>query len=91
MQLQISTIVRNRGQLTIPGSIRHRVSWITPGSVVTVAQVGSDEIVIKPHVAGKNKVDWNKLWRNIELARSHKGTYSGSLSKFIMTDRENRR
>ena len=91
MQLQTTTIVRNRGQLTIPESIRDRLEWTAPGSVVTVAQVGVDKIIIKPHAADKKRVDWNKLWRNIELARSHKGTYAGSLSRFIAADRDSRR
>lgn len=91
MHLQTTTIVRSRGQLTVPRLIRNKVNWVTPGSVVTVAQVKADEIVIKPHSGSKNKADWNKLWRSIDLARSHKGTYSGSLSEFIAADRESRR
>ncbi len=91
MQVQTTAIVRGRGQLTIPDSIRDRANWVSPGSVVTVAQLRADEIVIRPHLASQNKVDWNKIWRNIELARSHKGVYSGSLSEFIAADREERR
>ena len=91
MQLQSTSIVRDRGQLTIPDLIRVRSDWVSPGSVVTIVQVRADEIVIRPHVANKNEFDWNRLWRNIELARSHKGTYLGSLSEFIVADREDRR
>lgn len=90
-QIQTTSIVRQRGQLTIPGSIRKGANWITPGSVVTVAQVKTDEIIIKPHSTSQGKVYWNKLWRNIDLSRSHKGKYQGRLSKFIAEDRETRR
>ncbi len=86
--LQTIAIVRGRGQLTIPDSIRGKTDWIGPGSVVTVSRVKTDEIVIRPHVVGKNKTDWTKLWRDIKLVRSYQGTYRGSLSEFIATDRE---
>ncbi len=88
MQLQTTAIIRDRGQLTIPDVIRGRADWVAPGSVVTITQMAHDEIVIKPKKEGKGKVDWDKLWKNIKLARSHKGTYSGSLSDFIVADRE---
>lgn len=90
MQLQTTAIVRDRFQLTIPDLVRVGADWVTPGSVVTVAQVKTDEIVIRPHTVSK-KINWNKLWKNIELARSHKGMYLGSLSEFIVADRKNRR
>ena len=64
---------------------------MVPGSVVTVVQTDMNKIVIKPHAGHKNKLDWSKLWRNIELARSHKGKYKGSLSEFVVADREERR
>ena len=89
--LQIIAIVRGRGQLTIPDSIRSKTDWVGPGSVVTVSRVKTDEIVIKPHLANSGKTDWNRLWKNIYLSRSYTGTYSGSLSEFIASDREDRR
>lgn len=88
MQLQTKSIIRDRGQLTIPDFIRGRIDWVSPGSVVTISQLKDDEIIIRPHVSNKNEFDWNKLWRNIELARSHRGTYKGSLSEFIVSDRD---
>lgn len=88
MQLQTTAIVRDRFQLTIPDQIRLRMRWLAPGSVVTISQVKADEIVIKPHVSAGN-ADWNRIWRNIKLARSHIGTYKGSLSEYIASDREN--
>jgi len=87
MQLQTTAIVRDRFQLTIPDLVRAGADWVTPGSVVTVVQVKVDEIVIKPHTSVK-KTDWDKLWKNIHLARSHKGVYKDSLSDFIISDRE---
>lgn len=87
MQLQTTSIVRDRGQLTIPDLIRSRVDWVNTGSVVTVSQVKADEIVIKPHAVRK-KTNWDKLWRDIQLVRSFKGSYQGGLSDFIISDRE---
>ena len=87
MQLQATAIVRDRFQLTIPDLVRTGADWVTPGSVVTVVQQKPDEIVIKPYVVGK-KTNWDKLRRNIKLARSRRGVYEGSLSEFIAKDRE---
>jgi len=86
MMTQVTAIIRQRGQLTIPDFIRETLNWISPGSVVSIVQTANNELVIKPH-AEEKKVDWDKLWRNIQLARSYKGKYKGSLSKFIAEDR----
>ncbi len=88
MQTQTKAIVRDRFQLTIPDAIRVRTNWLGPGSVVTVSWVSADEIVIKPYM-DTGKTDWNKVWRNVKLARSHTGTHKGSLAEFIASDREN--
>jgi len=82
---QGTAIIRNRGQLTIPGSIRKVVGWATPLSAVTISVVKPDEIVIKPHP--QKEVDWDKIWEGIRKARSVKGKGQGSLSKFIAKDR----
>lgn len=87
MQLQATAIVRDRFQLTIPGLVRGGADWVSPGSVVTIVQQKPGEIVIRPHVANK-KTNWERLWRSIDLARSHKGRYKGSLSEFVAKDRE---
>lgn len=90
-QAQATAIVRQRGQLTIPDFIREAVDWIFPGSVVSVSQTKNDEIVIKPHTSYVKTIAWDKLWKNIELARSYQGKYKGSLSRFVIEDREHRR
>ncbi len=78
------SIIRDRGQLTIPDSIRQIVSWATPLSAVSISVVKPDEIVIRPH---KNEYDWDKIWEGIRKARAIKGKGRGSLSKFIAEDR----
>ena len=88
-QLSTTAIIRQRGQLTIPDFIREITSWVAPGSVVSISRNKADEIVIKPHTKFENKVDWDKLWRDIQIARSFKGKYKGSLSEFIVKDRQN--
>lgn len=89
MQLQATAIVRDRFQLTIPDAVRTGADWVTPGSVVTVVQAKTDEIVIKPHRTFKKAVS-DDLWRRIRLVRSFKGRGTlVSLSKFIVEDREN--
>lgn len=90
-QTQNISIIRQRGQLTIPDSIRGTTDWVMPGSVVTITRIKANEIVIKPHLAESGSVNWDKLWRNIELSRSHKGKFAGNLSRFIAEDRASRR
>jgi bifunctional DNA-binding transcriptional regulator/antitoxin component of YhaV-PrlF toxin-antitoxin module len=91
LQLQTVAVIRQRGQLTIPSSIKKRLKWASPGSVVSVIKTSTNEIVIKPHSGAQKSTDWNKLWKNIELARSHQGQFRGSLSQFIADDRLSRR
>lgn len=83
------SIVRDRGQLTIPDSIRKVVNWVTPMSAVTISVMKPDEIVIKPHQP--QKIDWDKLWEQIRQVRAFKGNGQGNLSAFIAKDRETRR
>ena len=84
------SIVRDRGQLTIPDSIRKLVNWVTPSSAVSISVVKPDEIIIKPHQYQK-EVDWDKLWKQIKRVRAFKGKGRGNLSAFIMEDRKARR
>ncbi len=81
------SIIRDRGQLTIPDSIRKTVNWVNPMSAISITVVKPDEIVIKPHQA---QVDWDKIWAGINKARSIKSEGDkGNLSKFIAEDRYN--
>lgn len=90
-QFQTTSIIRQRGQLTIPDSIRGKTHWVRPGSVVNISRIKDDEIVIKPHTVLAPKTDWKKLWRDIKRVRSYKGKGGGNLSAFIAKDRESRR
>lgn len=87
--IQATTIVRQRGQLTIPDSIRKIREWASASSVVTISTQKPDEIIIKPYAPNKTDVYWKKIWKAIETARSIKGKNKGSLSEFIAQDRLN--
>lgn len=79
------SIIRSRGQLTIPDSIRALRSWANPNSAIIITSDHPDEIVIRPH---KKQVDWDKLWKQIKRVRAFKGKGQGNLSEFIAKDRE---
>lgn len=79
------SIVRDRGQLTIPDTIRKTVNWVTPLSAVTVSVVKPDEISIKPH---QQYIDWDKLWKNIKKSRETSGKGNASTSAFLEKDRQ---
>lgn len=90
MRLQTTSIIRNRGQLTIPESIRRVVEWASPLSVVSVSIDRPNEITIRPHAAQK-KPDWDTIWQGIRLARSFKGkNETKSANQLISEDRKNR-
>lgn len=78
------SIVRDRGQLTIPDSIRKIVGWITPHSPISITVVTPDEIVITPH---KNTYDWDKTWELVRRSRAIKGKGHGSTAEFLEKDR----
>ena len=80
------SIIRNRGQLTIPDSIRRFVPWVNPVSAVTISVTKPDEILIKPH---KTYVDWDKIWAGIKKSRALKGKgESVSAVEFLDQDRK---
>lgn len=78
-------IVRNRGQITIPDSIRKTVSWINPMSAISISIVKPDEIVMKPH---KNLENWDQIWEKIEASRAISGKGNESAAKFLERDRQ---
>ncbi len=82
------SIIRDRGQLTIPESVRKTLHWVAPMSAVSISVIKPDEIVIRPHQY-QNAVDWDKLWKKIKRVRAFKG--QGNLSAFIAKDRQTRR
>lgn len=78
-------IVRNRGQITIPDSIRKIVGWVNPQSAVSISVVKPDEIVLRPQ---KKLVDYDKLWEMIEKSRSlGVGRATESTAEFLEKDR----
>ncbi len=85
MRIQTISIVRDRGQLTIPNSIRKNVDWVTSMSAITISVVKPDEIIIKPH---QKKVDWDKIWKGIKASRAIKGKgKTTSALEFLEQDR----
>ena len=78
------SIVRDRGQLTIPDSIRRVVGWIAPMSAVTISVIKPDEISIKPH---QSQVDWDQVWENIRKSRAIVGKGKISTVEFLKQDR----
>jgi AbrB family looped-hinge helix DNA binding protein len=79
-----TSIIRDRGQLTIPDKIRESLDWASPNSVVTIISDKADEIVIKPH---QKKIDWDKIWEGIKASRAIKGKGRGSAAEFLEKDR----
>lgn len=79
------SIIRDRGQLTIPDSVRRLVSWVTPQSAVTISVIKSDQILITPH---QKQVDWDKIWEGIRKSRAVKGKNAISAAEVLQRDRQ---
>ena len=86
---QTNVIIRQRGQLTLPDAIREKISWLAPGSVVTI-NTETNKVVLSPYSARKT-VDWDKLWKDLKRVRAFRGKGRGNLSAFIDEDRQTRR
>ncbi len=82
--MKTTGIIRDRGQLTIPDSIRKAVNWITPLSAVSISIVKPDEIVIKPH---QQQINWDQIWSNIKKSRSISGKGNINTSEILQADR----
>lgn len=79
------SIIRNRGQLTIPDSIRKVASWATPMSAVSITIIKPDEIIIRPQ---QSSVNWDEIWAGIHKTRAIKGSgKSVSAAEFLSADR----
>ncbi len=83
---KVISIVRERGQVTIPDTIRKIAKWVSPSSVITISLEKPDEIHIKPREI-EDMIQWDKIWDAIRLARSFRGKRR-NISSFIAHDRE---
>ena len=81
-----TSIIRDRGRLTIPDSIRKQANWIETSAVVNISFPQPDMIIITPH---STQINWHTLWNSIRLSRSFKGK-AKNLSQLISQDREER-
>lgn len=82
-----TTFIRDRGQITLPYTIRDMFPWIKTSSPVNiVANHQNNTIVIQPTTQVK---DWSIMWQQIELARSFFSPDDAmSGSDFIAWDRK---
>jgi len=83
--MKVISIIRQRGQLTIPDSIRKIASWVNSNSVVSITVNQPDEIVIKPH---QTHINWDEIWENIKKSRSVSGKGKLSAAEFLANDRK---
>ena len=82
--MKSTSIIRERGQLTIPESIRRVVNWVTPLSAVSISVTKPDEIVIRPHQININTSD---IWKNIQKSRAISGKGTANAVDFLIKDR----
>lgn len=80
-----TVIVRDRGQFTIPESVRQSLSWVRPMSAITITVVGPEEISLRPH---KTSPDWSEIWKMMDKLHSLGGKKGvTSATDFLERDR----
>jgi len=79
------SIIRDRGQLTIPSQIRADLGWVGASMPVSIRTESPWRLVVEPHQ--KQVVNWSKLWENIHLSRQIKNV-GKKLSDFVVADRQ---
>ncbi|MBN1462422.1 MAG: hypothetical protein JW922_01940 [Paludibacteraceae bacterium] len=86
--MKFTSVIRQRGQLTIPDELRKSLSWLYPNAAVNIFGT-DDELIIKPQINNKNVDNWGLIRNGIKLSRSFKGK-GKNLSEKIALDREGR-
>jgi len=81
-----TTVIRQRGQLTLPKKLRTENSWLAEGMVVAVLSSVQKEVKIIPYKVSSKKTDWKDIWEKIKLSRTFLGQ-RGNLSQFVVEDR----
>jgi bifunctional DNA-binding transcriptional regulator/antitoxin component of YhaV-PrlF toxin-antitoxin module len=80
------SIIRDRGQITIPDNIRKKIEWANPMHPITISIVSPQEISIKPH---RIQADRAKVFEEMARIRSFRGNGKTiSASEFLETDRK---
>lgn len=86
--LRETTVIRQRGQLTIPDSFRDRLSWLRPKNVVSLESHFDNRITLAPYHSDE-EVDWKRWRRKLGRVQAFRGR-GGNLSDFISRDRRQR-
>ena len=87
-RIRRTSIIRQRGQLTIPGAIRQAAQWTHALAVVAIFLDDPRRIVIEPHTDKQSK-NWEALRKEMEAIRKLTATgKGGSASAFIARDRK---
>lgn len=90
MDYQTTAVIRQRGQLTVPEEIRKVFNWVTNNAVVSI-NITAGGFFVAPFAAkAQKKVDWQSILERMQIAHTFKGK-SGSMSQFIINDRDDRR
>ncbi len=79
-------ILRDRGQLTIPDSVRKIAGWVSSSSVVSISIENPQEIVVKPYQA-LNQIELEALFSAIKKSRAIKGKGDISAHALLATNR----
>ena len=83
MKKQAVGILRDRGQLTIPDTMRNSVPWMYPGSAVSMSW-SDEKLVIEPP---KKVTDWKKIHELRAKLSKARSESTISTVEFIRRDR----
>jgi len=81
---QVTAIIRDRYQLTIPEEIRSYLTWMATRKAVKIVLLDQEKFLVEPY--WEKKIDWQEIWKRLEKAKTQGRKIS--LAKFIVEDRE---
>jgi len=84
--MNATAIIRQRGQLTIPGKIRSDLSWMQTNSTISIRKTVDEKVILEP-LQKTQIINWKSLRSQLKRVSNYKGK-RGNLSQFIIEDRE---
>lgn len=85
--MKSTSIIRERGQLTIPDTIRDSLTWLYPLSAVDITICDENTVMVSPH-AYKKQLTWSECIQKIELAQTFPSDSKVTSDAIISADRQ---
>lgn len=82
--MKTTSIIRDRGQLTIPDTVRDAVSWLHPLAAIDIFIDNDNQVILTPHA---QRDSWEASIKKFELAQTFTNKSTTSSTDIINQDR----